>query len=102
MAELIDFVIDLRFFCNIGVCFRQVRFGLKVIVVADKVLDGIVRKEMQKLTVELSSEMSFSATSLLSAAPTRPATCACQSAVSNKDFKTTQRITADTAPRSRR
>src|SRR5215813_514144 len=53
MAHLIDVLIDCRIFFNVGIRSWDVGFWLIVIVVADKILHRIVRKELRKFAVEL-------------------------------------------------
>ncbi len=52
----IDLVVDRRFLLDVGVARRHVGFGLVVVVVADEVLDGVVREEPAELLVELGGE----------------------------------------------
>ncbi len=49
----IDLLVDRRFLLDIGVARRHVGFGLVVVVVADEVLDGVVREEPAEFLVEL-------------------------------------------------
>ena len=53
MAELVDLVINRGILLDVGIDCREVRLGLVVIVVGDEVLNGILREEVLKLTVEL-------------------------------------------------
>ena len=56
MPESIDLLIDLCLFFNIGVRNRHIRLRLVVVVVGDKVVDGVVGKEVAVLLRELGSE----------------------------------------------
>ena len=56
VAHAVDLVVDDRVLLDVGVARRDVRFGLVVVVVADEVLDGVVRKELPHLAVELCGE----------------------------------------------
>ena len=53
MAHLIDVLVDRRIFFNVGIRGWDVGFWLIVVVVADKILHRIVRKEARKFAVEL-------------------------------------------------
>src|SRR5215471_655536 len=53
MAHLIDVLVDGCIFFNVGIRSWDVGFWLIVIVVADKILHRIMRKELRKFAVEL-------------------------------------------------
>jgi hypothetical protein len=53
VAHLIDLLVDRRVLLDVGVCSRDVGLGLVVVVVADKVFDGILREQRLELLVEL-------------------------------------------------
>src|SRR5215471_214898 len=53
MAHLIDVLVDGCIFFNVGIRSWDIGFWLIVIVVADKILHRIVRKELRKFAVEL-------------------------------------------------
>ncbi len=53
VAQLVDVVVDGRVLGYIGVRGRDIGFRLVVVIVGDKVLHGIVRKEGRKLCVQL-------------------------------------------------
>ncbi len=52
-SQPVDFLVDRRVLFDIDVPLRDVRFRLVVVVVADEVRNGVVRKELAELTVEL-------------------------------------------------
>ena len=52
-AHAVDLLVDRRFLLDVGVAGRDVGLGLVVVVVADEVLDGVVREEPLELLVEL-------------------------------------------------
>ena len=54
--HLLDVVVDRRVLLDIRVGRRNVGFGLVVIVIGDEVLDGVVRKELAHLAVELGGQ----------------------------------------------
>ena len=56
MAHLVDLVVDGGILLDVGVGAGHVGFGLVVVVVGDEKLDGVVRKELAKLCVELGGE----------------------------------------------
>ena len=56
VAEPVDLVVDRRVLLDVGVRLRDVRLGLVVVVVADEVLDGVVREELAELGGELGAE----------------------------------------------
>ena len=56
MAHLIDRVVDRRVLRNVRVGLGNVGFRLVVVVVADEILDRIVREELLELLVELPGE----------------------------------------------
>ena len=51
MAQFVDFVVDRRIFFNIGVGRGNIRLGLIIIVIADKILNRILGKKLFKLRV---------------------------------------------------
>ena len=51
--QLVELVIDGRFFFDVNVARRNVGFGLVIVVVGDEVLDRILREERLELVVEL-------------------------------------------------
>ena len=51
--EFVEFVVDGCFLFNVGVAAGEVGFRLVVVVITDKVLDGVFRKEPSKLMEEL-------------------------------------------------
>ena len=55
-AQLIDQFVDLRFFLNISVGCGNISLGLVVIVVGDKVGDGVFREKVAHLLVKLAGE----------------------------------------------
>ena len=56
MTHLVDLVVDGSFLLDIGIRRSDIGFRLVVIVVADEVLDGIVRKEAPEFLVQLCGE----------------------------------------------
>ncbi len=52
-SKLIDFLIDREIFFNIRVRNREIRFRLIIVIIRNKILYGIVRKELLKLTIKL-------------------------------------------------
>ena len=56
MPHFIDQFIDRRIFLDVCVGGGDVGLGLVVIVIADKIFDRIIRKELAELVVELSGE----------------------------------------------
>ena len=56
VAEAIDLVVDRAVLLDVGVARRDVRLGLVVVVVADEVLDPVVREELAELVGELRGE----------------------------------------------
>ena len=52
-AEAVDLLVDGGFLLDVGVARRNVGLGLVVVVVADEVLDGVVREEPAELLIEL-------------------------------------------------
>ena len=52
-AHAVDLVVDRRFLLDVRVACRDVRLGLVVVVVADEVLDGVLREEALELLIEL-------------------------------------------------
>ncbi len=55
-AEAVDFVVGGGVLLDVGVGLGDVGLGLVVVVVADEVLDGVVREELLELGVELGGE----------------------------------------------
>lgn len=53
MAQPVDLVINGGVFFNVEVPGRQISFRLIIIVIADKILDGILRKKLPKLLKQL-------------------------------------------------
>ena len=53
VAEAVDVVVDRGVLLDVGVRRRQVGLGLVVVVVADEVLDGVVREVLAELVAEL-------------------------------------------------
>ena len=56
VPELVQFVVDVRILLDVGVGARDVGLRLVVVVVADEVLDGVVREELLELGCELGGE----------------------------------------------
>ena len=56
MAHAVDLFVDVGFFFDVGVGARDVRFRLVIVVVADEILDRVVREEGLELAIELSGE----------------------------------------------
>ena len=56
VAEAVDLVVDRRVLLDVGVARRDVRLGLVVVVVADEVLDPVVREELAHLLRQLRGE----------------------------------------------
>jgi hypothetical protein len=54
VSQPLDLVVDRRVLLDIGVGRRDVGLGLVVVVIADEVLDRVVRKEPLELVAELS------------------------------------------------
>jgi hypothetical protein len=54
--QLLDVLVDRRVLLDEGVAAGDVRLGLVVVVVADEVLDGVLREELLELAVELRGE----------------------------------------------
>ena len=55
-AQAVDVLVDRGVFLDVDVALRDVRFGLVVVVIADEVVDGVVREEALELLVELGRE----------------------------------------------
>ena len=53
MAHLVDHVVDRGVLLDIGVRTGDVSFGLVIVVIADKILDGVFGKELSELLKEL-------------------------------------------------
>ena len=56
MSKLVDLVVDLGVFLDVGVGPGDVRLGLVIVVVGDEVLDGVVREELLEFAVELGGQ----------------------------------------------
>ena len=56
MPHLVDLIVDRRIFFNEGIGRRDIRLRLVVVVVADEVLDGVVRKEAFEFAVQLGGQ----------------------------------------------
>src|SRR5690606_22839340 len=56
VAHAVDRLVHRAFLLDVSVRPRHVGFGLVVVVVRDKILDRVVRKEARELAVELGSE----------------------------------------------
>ena len=52
-SQLIDLVINIRVFFNIGIRRRHIRLRLVIIVIGYKIFDRILREEFFELTIEL-------------------------------------------------
>ena len=52
-AQAVDVLVDEGVFFDVDVALRDVRFGLIVVVIADEIVDGVVREEALELLVEL-------------------------------------------------
>jgi hypothetical protein len=53
VSELVDLFVDVGVFGDVGVGAGDVRLRLKVVVVGDEVLDGVVREQLLELTPKL-------------------------------------------------
>ena len=56
MAQLVDLFVDGGILLDVGIRARDVGFGLVVIVVADEILDGVVREKVLEFPVELGGQ----------------------------------------------
>ena len=56
VAHAVDRLVDLRVLLDIGVGARHIGFRLVVVVVADEILDGVVREEVLHLAIELGGQ----------------------------------------------
>jgi hypothetical protein len=56
VAHAVDLVVDDRVLLDEGVGRRNVRFGLVIVVVADEIVDRVVREQVAHLAVELRGE----------------------------------------------
>ena len=56
MAQLIDLVVDLGILFDVGIARGDIGLGLVVVVIGNKVLDGVLGKEFLELGVELSRQ----------------------------------------------
>ncbi len=54
--QAVDLLVDRGVFLDVDVALRNVGFGLVVVVVADEIMDGVVRKELLELAVELGGQ----------------------------------------------
>jgi hypothetical protein len=54
--QALDLLVDRRVLLDVGVGLRDVRLGLVVVVVADKILHGVVRQELAQLLRQLGAE----------------------------------------------
>ena len=59
MAQAVDFIVDGGVLLDIGIGGSNIRLGLVIIVIADKIFYGVVGKKRAKLTVQL-GRLSFS------------------------------------------
>ena len=71
VAHPVDAVVEQRVLLDVGVGRRDVGFRLVVVVVADEVLDGIVREQLPEFGVELRGERLVGRQHQGGAAPTR-------------------------------
>src|SRR5258706_126790 len=55
-SKPIQIIVPTRIFLDVNVALRDVRFRLVIVVITDEVSDGVVRKEILELLVELSRE----------------------------------------------
>ncbi len=55
-AELVNLVVDARVLLDEGVCVRNIRFGLEIVVIAYEVFHRIVREKRLEFLVELRRE----------------------------------------------
>src|SRR6185369_15720157 len=53
VTQTVYLVVDLAVFFDIGVGLRDIGFGLIVVVVGDKVFDGVLREEVAELRTQL-------------------------------------------------
>ena len=56
MTQLINLVVNGGVFFNIGICRRDIGFGLVVVVVGNKIFHRILREELLKLAVKLGGQ----------------------------------------------
>ena len=54
--QSVDLLVDRGILLNVDVALRNVGLGLVVVVVADEVVDGVVREEVAKLGIQLGGE----------------------------------------------
>ncbi len=54
--QLVELVVDGRFFLDVDVAGRNVGLGLVVVVIGDEVFDRVLREEVLELVVELRGE----------------------------------------------
>jgi hypothetical protein len=57
-SEALDLLVDGAVLLDVGIRARDVGLGLVVVEVADEILDGVVRKELAELRVELGDMIS--------------------------------------------
>ena len=55
-AQAVDLVVDLGVLFDVRIGAREVRLGLVIVIVGDKVLDGVLGKELFELGVQLRRE----------------------------------------------
>src|SRR3990167_8926089 len=56
MAQAVNFLVNGGLFFNVSVSLRNISFGLIVIVVRDKIMHGVFRKELLEFAVELGGQ----------------------------------------------
>ena len=56
MAHAVNLLVDGGVFFDIGVAARDIGFGLVIVVIADEILDRVLREELLELAVELGRE----------------------------------------------
>ena len=59
MPHLVDRLVDRGIFRNIGITLWNIGFRLVVIVITDKIFDGIVRKELLELLIQLPGPIEY-------------------------------------------
>ena len=52
-AHLLNLLVDRRVFFNEQIALRHIGLGLVVVVIADEILDGVIRKKFAKLAIKL-------------------------------------------------
>ena len=55
-SQFFDFLVNGEVLFNVGIGGRDVRLGLVVVIVADEILDEVIREKLFELTVQLSSQ----------------------------------------------